>query len=88
MRLLAVLNVLSSTPARAKRLAPRPGSPITHFRLAAVVRNASAQSHPSHVSSPPLVKPDVRFSRIRLSDGVMLPSAWHGLAFPNLFRPC
>ena len=30
---------------------------------------------PSHVSSPPLVKPDVRFSRIRLSDGVMLSSA-------------
>ncbi|MDE0166641.1 MAG: hypothetical protein OXH92_01385 [Bryobacterales bacterium] len=31
MRLLAVLNVLSSTPARAKRLAPRPDGPLTHF---------------------------------------------------------
>ena len=31
LRLLAVLNVLSSTPARAKRLAPRPDSPLTHF---------------------------------------------------------
>ena len=39
MRLLAVLNVLSSTPARAKRLAPfssarlapSPGGPLTHF---------------------------------------------------------
>ncbi len=31
LRLLAVLNVLSSTPARAKRLAPRPGGPLTHF---------------------------------------------------------
>ncbi|MDE0166589.1 MAG: hypothetical protein OXL36_15955 [Bryobacterales bacterium] len=31
LRLLAVLNVLSSTPARAKRLAPRPDDPLTHF---------------------------------------------------------
>ena len=31
LRLLAVLNVLSSTPARAKRLAPRPDGPPTHF---------------------------------------------------------
>ena len=31
MRLLAVLNVLSSTPARAKRLAPCPDGPLTHF---------------------------------------------------------
>ena len=31
MRLLTVLNVLSSTPARAKRLAPRPDGPLTHF---------------------------------------------------------
>ena len=39
LRLLAVLNVLSSTPARAKRLAPfsfarltpRPDGPLTHF---------------------------------------------------------
>ncbi|MDE0436003.1 MAG: hypothetical protein OXH92_18540, partial [Bryobacterales bacterium] len=31
LRLLAVLNVLSSTPARAKRLAPSPGGPLTHF---------------------------------------------------------
>ena len=31
LRLLAVLNVLSSTPARAKRRAPRPDGPLTHF---------------------------------------------------------
>ncbi|MDE0165119.1 MAG: hypothetical protein OXH92_20445 [Bryobacterales bacterium] len=31
LRLLAVLNVPSSTPARAKRLAPRPDGPLTHF---------------------------------------------------------
>ncbi|MDE0164725.1 MAG: hypothetical protein OXL36_06485 [Bryobacterales bacterium] len=31
MRLLAVLNVLSSTPARAKQLAPHPDGPLTHF---------------------------------------------------------
>ena len=31
LRLLAVLNSLSSTPARAKRLAPRPDGPLTHF---------------------------------------------------------
>ncbi|MDE0165384.1 MAG: hypothetical protein OXL36_09835 [Bryobacterales bacterium] len=31
LRLLAVLDVLSSTPARAKRLAPRPYGPLTHF---------------------------------------------------------
>ena len=31
LRLLAVLAVLSSTPARAKRLAPRPNGPLTHF---------------------------------------------------------
>ncbi|MDE0163465.1 MAG: hypothetical protein OXL36_00075 [Bryobacterales bacterium] len=39
MRLLAVLDVRSSTPARTKRLAPfssarlapRPGGPLTHF---------------------------------------------------------
>ena len=31
LRLLAVLNVLSSTPARAKRLVPRPDGPLTHF---------------------------------------------------------
>ena len=31
LRLLAVLNVLSSTPARAKRLAPLPDGPLTHF---------------------------------------------------------
>ncbi|MDE0167135.1 MAG: hypothetical protein OXL36_18730, partial [Bryobacterales bacterium] len=30
LRLLAVLNVLSSTPARAKRRAPRPDGPLTH----------------------------------------------------------
>ncbi|MDE0434988.1 MAG: hypothetical protein OXH92_13380, partial [Bryobacterales bacterium] len=30
LRLLAVLNVLSSTPARAKQLAPRPDGPLTH----------------------------------------------------------
>ena len=29
LRLLAVLDVLSSTPARAKRLAPRPDGPLT-----------------------------------------------------------
>ena len=31
LRLLAVLAVLSSTPARAKRLAPRPDGPLAHF---------------------------------------------------------
>ncbi len=31
LRLLAVLDVLSSTPARAKRLAPRPDGPLTHL---------------------------------------------------------
>ena len=31
LRLLAVLDVRSSTPARAKRLAPRPDGPLTHF---------------------------------------------------------
>ena len=31
LRLLAVLNVRSCTPARAKRLAPRPDGPLTHF---------------------------------------------------------
>ncbi|MDE0165066.1 MAG: hypothetical protein OXL36_08215 [Bryobacterales bacterium] len=31
LRLLAVLDVPSSTPARAKRLAPRPDGPLTHF---------------------------------------------------------
>ena len=31
LRLLAVLNVQSSTPARAKRLAPRPDGPLRHF---------------------------------------------------------
>ena len=31
LRLLAVLDVGSSTPARAKRLAPRPDGPLTHF---------------------------------------------------------
>ena len=31
LHLLAVLDVLSSTPARAKRLAPRPDGPLTHF---------------------------------------------------------
>ena len=31
LRLLAVLDVLSSTPARAKRLAARPDGPLTHF---------------------------------------------------------
>ena len=31
LRLLAVLNVPSSTPPRAKRLAPRPGGLLTHF---------------------------------------------------------
>ena len=31
LRWLAVLNVLSSTPARAKRRAPRPDGPLTHF---------------------------------------------------------
>ncbi|MDE0167759.1 MAG: hypothetical protein OXH92_13890 [Bryobacterales bacterium] len=31
LRLLAVLDVLSSTPARAKRLAPRPDGPLTDF---------------------------------------------------------
>ena len=31
LRLLAVLNVLSSTPARAKPLAPRPDGLLTHF---------------------------------------------------------
>ena len=31
LRLLAVLDVLSSTPARAKRRAPRPDGPLTHF---------------------------------------------------------
>ena len=31
LRLLAVLNVPSSTPARAKRLAPSPDGPLTHF---------------------------------------------------------
>ncbi|MCY4588631.1 MAG: hypothetical protein OXB98_21615, partial [Bryobacterales bacterium] len=30
-RLLAVLDVRSSTPARAKRRAPRPDGPLTHF---------------------------------------------------------
>ncbi len=29
--LLAVLDVLSSTPARAKQRAPRPDGPLTHF---------------------------------------------------------
>ena len=31
LRLLAVLNVLSSTPARVKRRAPRTDAPLTHF---------------------------------------------------------
>ena len=31
LRWLAVLDVPSSTPARAKRLAPRPDGPLTHF---------------------------------------------------------
>ena len=31
LRLLAVLDVRSSTSVRAKRLAPRPDSPLTHF---------------------------------------------------------
>ncbi|MDE0435207.1 MAG: hypothetical protein OXH92_14485 [Bryobacterales bacterium] len=31
LRLLAVLDVPSSTPARAKRRAPRPDGPLTHF---------------------------------------------------------
>ncbi|MDE0164283.1 MAG: hypothetical protein OXH92_21675 [Bryobacterales bacterium] len=31
LRLLAVLDVPSSTPVRAKRLAPRHGGPLTHF---------------------------------------------------------
>ncbi|MDE0164952.1 MAG: hypothetical protein OXL36_07645 [Bryobacterales bacterium] len=31
LRLLAVLNVLSSMPARAKRRAPRPDGLLTHF---------------------------------------------------------
>ena len=31
LRLLAVLDVLSSTPARGKRLVPRPDGPLTHF---------------------------------------------------------
>ncbi|MCY4585630.1 MAG: redoxin domain-containing protein [Bryobacterales bacterium] len=31
LRLLAVLDVPSSTPARVKQLAPRPGGPLTHF---------------------------------------------------------
>ncbi|MDE0436497.1 MAG: hypothetical protein OXH92_21070 [Bryobacterales bacterium] len=31
LRLLAVLDVPSSTPARAKRLAPRPDGPLTYF---------------------------------------------------------
>ena len=31
LRLLAVLNVPSSTPPRAKRLAPRPDGLLTHF---------------------------------------------------------
>ena len=31
LRLLAVLNVPSSTPARAKRLAPSPDGPLPHF---------------------------------------------------------
>ena len=31
LRLLAVLNVLSSTPAFVKRRAPRPDGPLTHF---------------------------------------------------------
>ena len=31
LRWLAVLDVRSSTPARAKRLAPRPDGPLTHF---------------------------------------------------------
>ncbi|MDE0167572.1 MAG: hypothetical protein OXL36_20925 [Bryobacterales bacterium] len=31
LRLLAVLDVRSSTPARAKRLAPSPDGPLAHF---------------------------------------------------------
>ena len=31
LRLLAVLNVLSSTPSRPKRRVPRPDGPLTHF---------------------------------------------------------
>ena len=31
LRLLAVLNVLSSTPALVKRRAPRTDGPLTHF---------------------------------------------------------
>ena len=31
LRWLAVLDVPTSTPARAKRLAPRPDGPLTHF---------------------------------------------------------
>jgi len=31
LRLLAVLDVPSSTPARAKLRAPRPDGPLTHF---------------------------------------------------------
>ena len=37
MRLLAVLNDCSSTPARAKRLAPRPDGPLTHKMQARTV---------------------------------------------------
>ncbi|MDE0296992.1 MAG: hypothetical protein OXI93_22615 [Bryobacterales bacterium] len=44
LRLLAVLNVPSSTPARAKRLAPRPGGPLTHF--------ASPRGEKSRLDSP------------------------------------
>ena len=32
LRLVTVLNVLSSTPARANRRAPRIDGPLTHFR--------------------------------------------------------
>ena len=31
LRLLAVLDVRSSTPARAKQLVPRPDGPLMHF---------------------------------------------------------
>jgi len=44
LRLLAVLNVLSSTPALVKRRAPRTDGPLTHFgpytSSGHVVRNA------------------------------------------------
>ena len=47
LRLLAVLNVLSSTPARAKRLAPSPDGPLAHFASPRGEKGRSGETAPS-----------------------------------------